>query len=92
MSKDLTTRLAFIKQGENGMQVEIVGEQSTLMSMFHSALMSNGELRNLILPVVMSLMKDEDFLKLSMNDMLNSLRKKMGMDEGSEEDDTLDIN
>jgi hypothetical protein len=54
--------------------------------------MSNGELRNLILPVVMSLMKDEDFLKLSMNDMLNSLRKKMGMDEGSEEDDTLDIN
>ena len=92
MSKDLTTRLAFIKHGENGMQVEIVGEQSTLMSMFHSALMSNSELRSLIMPVVMSLTKDEDFLKLTMNDMLNTLKKKMGMDESNEESDTLDTN
>jgi DNA-directed RNA polymerase subunit L len=91
MSKDLTTRLAFIKQGENGMQVELVGEKGTLMSMVHSALMSNAELRTLLMPVVMGLMKDEEFLKLTMKDMLDALQKNMGL-EDSNESDTLDTN
>lgn len=65
-------RLCFIRQGENGMQIEIVGNAQTLMSMIHSGIMSHFELRRLLMPVMMKIMKDEEFIKLAMNDMLSS--------------------
>jgi hypothetical protein len=67
-------RLCFIRQGENGMEVEIVGNANTLMSMLHSALMSHAELRRLIMPVVMNIMKDDKFIEVVMNDMLSALK------------------
>ena len=92
MSEDLTQRLCFIQRGEHGMQVEIVGEQQTLMSMFHSALMSNAELRQLLMPVMMRLMKDDDFIKLGIDDMMNTLKRRITGDDSDKDENTLDTN
>jgi hypothetical protein len=67
-------RLCFIRQGENGMQVEIVGNANILMSMLHSALMSHVELRRMMMPVFMNIMKDDKFMEIVMNDMLSALK------------------
>jgi len=69
-----TDRLCFVRQGENGMQVEIVGSSDTLMSMVHSAIMSHAELRNILMPVFMAIMKDDEFMNIVMNDVLSKLK------------------
>lgn len=66
-------RLCFIRQGDNGMQVEIVGNGHTLMSMVHSALMTHAEIRKLLIPVFTELMKDEKFLLNALGDALSSI-------------------
>lgn len=73
MEENQEDRLCFYRQGENGMQVEIVGNANTLMSMLHSAVMTHAELRRLMVPVFMSIMKDDKFMEIIMNDMLSKL-------------------
>ena len=78
-------RLCFLKEGENGMQVQIVGEAGTLMTMVQSAILSHVELRKLFMPVMMNLMKSEEFMAVCMQDMLSSMG---GMKD--DEDEILD--
>lgn len=82
-----TERLAFIRQGENGMQVEIVGSPKILMSMLHSAILSHIEVRRLMMPLFMAIMKDDKFMEVAMDDMLSAMK-------GEEEDneDIVDTN
>ena len=80
-------RLCFIRQGSNGMQVEIVGSADTLMSMVHSAIMSHYELRRLLMPVIMKIIKDDKFIEIAMNDMLSHLSPE---DSDGDSDDIID--
>lgn len=75
MSEQEETRLCFIQRGDSQMEIQVVGDGNTLMNMLHSSLMSHLELRKVIMPVVMRLLKDDEFLKVTMNDMLSSLKE-----------------
>lgn len=75
MSEQEETRLCFIQRGDSQMEVQVIGDGNTLMSMLHSSLMSHLEIRKILMPVVMKLLKDEEFLKVTMNDMLSSLKE-----------------
>ena len=57
------------------MEVQVVGDGNTLMNMVHSSLMSHLEIRKILMPVIMKLLKDDEFLKVTMNDMLSSLKE-----------------
>lgn len=83
MSEKEETRLCFIQRGDSQMEIQVVGDGNTLMNMLHSSLMSHLELRKVIMPVVMKLLKDDEFLKVTMNDMLSSLRE---LDDDKEDD------
>jgi hypothetical protein len=80
-------RLFFIRQGKDGMQVEIVGNPQILMSMIHSAILSHIEVRRLMMPLLMTVMKDDKFMEVAMNDMLSIMK---GDDEDDE--DVVDTN
>ena len=82
-----TERLCFIRQGKDGMQVEIVGNPQILMSMIHSAILSHIEVRRLMMPLLMTVMKDDKFMEVAMNDMLSIMK---GDDEDDE--DVVDTN
>lgn len=74
MSKEnVESRMSFTQQGEKGMEIAIVGSGDTLMSMLHSAIMSHTEVRKIIIPVVMSLLKSDEFMKLTLDDMVAGL-------------------
>lgn len=77
-------RLCFLRQGENGMEVQIVGSANTLMSMLHAALISHSELRKIMMPVFQSLMKDDKFFEAVMHDAFSALEGK------SDEEDIID--
>lgn len=77
-------RLCFLRQGDNGMEVQIVGNANTLMSMLHAALISHSELRKLMMPVFQSLMKDDKFFEAVMHDAFSALEGK------SDEEDIID--
>jgi hypothetical protein len=81
--KENIDRLCFIRQGDNGMSIEIVGSPDILMSMIHSGIMSHYELRRLLIPVMMKVMKDDEFMELAMKDMLSKL-------SGENSDDIVD--
>ena len=83
MSEQEETRLCFIQRGDSQMEVQVVGDGNTLMNMLHSSLMSHLDLRKIIMPVVMKLLKDDEFLKVTMNDMLSSLKE---LDDDKEDD------
>ena len=82
-----TERLCFIRQGKDGMQVEIVGNPKILMGMMHSAILSHIEVRRLMMPLLMTIMKDDKFMEIAMNDMLSIMK---GDDEDDE--DVVDTN
>ena len=88
MSEEEETRLCFIRRGDNQMEVQIIGESNTLMSMIHTSLMTHLELRKILMPVVMKLLKDDEYLKVVMNDMLSSLNEL----DDDKEDNILDTN
>lgn len=66
-------RLCFVRKGEDGMEIEIVGNNTTLMAMIHSALLTHVEVRKVLFPVLMALVKDEKFLDIAMQDILDQL-------------------
>jgi hypothetical protein len=81
-------RFAIRKEGDdNGMAVELVGDAHTLSNMLASALMSHTEVRQLLMPVFMQLMKDEDFMMVCMQDMMASITPKS---EDSDDSITID--
>ncbi len=77
-------KLCFIRQGENGMEIQIVGNANTLMSMLHAALMSHAELRKIMMPVFQGLMKDDKFFEVVMHDAFSAIEGK------SDEEDIID--
>ena len=81
---DRRDHLSFTRIGSNGMQVEVKGNADTLRSMFRAAMMEHHDMRKLLIPVIMDILKDEDFLKLGLDDALRAMR---GEDQ---EDLTLD--
>jgi hypothetical protein len=81
-------RFAIRKEGDdNAMAVELVGDANTLSNMLASALMSHAEVRQLMMPVFMQLMKDEDFMMVCMQDMMASISPK---EEDSDDSITID--
>lgn len=84
-------RIAFVRQGENGMEVEICGDSNTLRSMFHSALKSHQDLRSLLMPVIMMLIQDDEFKSLCISDMVDDIGKQFGLTEPDDEE-PLDTN
>jgi len=85
-----TERLCFIRQGKDGMQVEIVGNPKVLMSMIHSAILSHIEVRRLMMPLLMTIMKDDKFMEVAMNDMLSIM--KGDQDDDDDDADIIDTN
>jgi hypothetical protein len=85
MDKSEQERLCFIRQGDNGMQVEIVGSPSTLMSMLQSALLSHTEVRRIMMPLFLTMMKDEKFLEVAMNDAMSFFK-----DDNEDEEEIID--
>jgi hypothetical protein len=83
-----TERLAFIRQGKDGMQVEIVGNPKVLMGMLHSAILSHIEVRRLMMPLFMAIMKDDKFMDVAMNDMLSAMKEE----EDEDDEDIIDTN
>ena len=70
---DNTERLVIRRSGENSMEVEIVGDQQVLMSMIHAALINHQSIRKTLIPVLHMVMKDDDFLRITLEDMMNDL-------------------
>lgn len=66
--------LSLTQIADDEMQVQIVGQKDLLMAMIYSALMKHKAVRDLLMPVVMQVMKDPEFLQASLEDMANSLR------------------
>ena len=89
MSEERIDKLSFERQGENGMGVEIVGSADTLRSMIHAALMNHKDLRTLFMPVILQLMSSDEFRQLCVNDMINDMGKKLGVDDEEEDNDPL---
>ena len=71
--ENVESRISFTQQGEKGMEIAIVGSGDILMSMLHSAIMSHTEVRKIIIPVVMSLLKSDEFMRLTLDDMVAGL-------------------
>ena len=84
--RDMTDRLCFIRQGENGMEVEIVGNAEVLHSMISSALMSHAELRKLFMPIMLSLMADDNFKELCLNDIIGDIGNSLGINLDDDDD------
>jgi hypothetical protein len=80
---DKDQRLVFRREGDSGMAVEVVGDQQTLSNMLASALMGHSEVRQLLMPVFMKLMQDQDFMMVCMEDMMHAISPK------DKDDDTL---
>ena len=78
-------RLAFIRAGENGMTVELVGRIDTLRHMIRATLIDNADIRQLIMPVIVDLMHDKDFMMSMLDDTLSHMTK------GDDEDDTIEL-
>jgi hypothetical protein len=81
---DVRDTLAFTRIGKNGMQVEVKGNADTLRSMFRAALMEHPDMRKLLVPVFMDVMKDPKFIELGLED----LRRSLSRDEDDIELDT----
>jgi hypothetical protein len=87
MSEKIIDKLSFERQGENGMNVEIIGSSDTLRSMFHAALMNHKDLRNLMMPVILMLINDDEFKALCVKDMVADVGKSLGL---TDEDDDVE--
>jgi len=88
MSEKIIDKLSFERQGENGMSVEIIGSSDILRSMLHGALMNHKDLRTLIMPVLMELIKNDEFKALCVKDMVTDIGKNLGL--GNDDDDDVD--
>ena len=84
--RDMNDRVCFVRQGENGMEVEIVGSAEVLHSMISSALMTHAELRKLFMPIMLNLMADDKFKDLCLNDIIGDIGKDLGIDLDNEDD------
>lgn len=87
--RDMTDRLCFVRQGENGMEVEIVGSRDTLSSMITSALMNHAEVRRLLMPIMLGLMAEDKFKELCINDMISDIGSGLGINLDGEDDDPI---
>lgn len=81
---DRRDTLSFTRIGKNGMQVEVKGNADTLRSMFRAALMEHQDMRKLLMPVFMDVMKDPKFIELGLED----LRRSFNGEDDEEELDT----
>jgi hypothetical protein len=79
-------RLAFIRQGEDGMAVELVGRMDTIRNMVRAALQENMELRRLLMPVVVDLMQDKEFMLSLLDDVITEV-----VDNASDKDDSIEL-
>lgn len=70
---DKRDTLSFTRIGKNGMQVEVKGNTDTLRSMFRAALMEHHDMRKLLMPVIMDVLKDPEFMLKGLEDLKNSL-------------------
>ena len=83
--KEPIEKFSISRESEDGMVVELVGNQNTIANMLRSALMSHAQLRRLIIPIVTDLISDKEFLSLMMDDILTQIKKK------DDEDDIIDL-
>lgn len=79
-------RLAFIRIGEDGMAVEMVGRPQTLQSMVRAAISDNPEIRKLLIPVLFEMMNDKAFMLSLLDDVVDDITGKMG-----DNDDTIEL-
>jgi hypothetical protein len=71
MSEETNEILSFERIGENGMKVVVRGTADTLRSMFRAALMEHPDMRKLLMPVIMDIIKDPEFVKQGIQDLLS---------------------
>lgn len=79
-------RLAFIRIGDDGMAVEMVGKPQTLQSMVKAAITDNPEIRKLLIPMVFELMHDKSFMLSLLDDVVDDITGN-----SSDDDDTLEL-
>jgi hypothetical protein len=79
-------RLAFIRVGDDGMAVEMVGKPQTLQSMVKAAITDNPEIRKLLIPMVFELMHDKSFMLSLLDDVVDDITGN-----NSDDDDTLEL-
>jgi len=79
-------RLAFIRVGDDGMAVEMVGRPQTLQSMVKAAITDNPEIRKLLIPMVFELMHDKSFMLSLLDDVVDDITGN-----NSDDDDTLEL-
>ena len=79
-------RLAFIRVGDDGMAVEMVGKPQTLQSMVKAAITDNPEIRKLLIPMVFELMHDKSFMLSLLDDVVDDITGN-----SSDDDDTLEL-
>jgi hypothetical protein len=79
-------RLAFIRQGEDGMAVELVGRMDTIRNMVRAALQDNMELRKLLMPVIVDLMQDKEFMLSLLDDVITEV-----IDNASDKEDSIEL-
>lgn len=80
---DHVERLCFIRKGKEGLDIEIIGSSAVLMNMIQSAMISHAEVRKILFPVMMMLMKDERFLDATIEDIMLEIT-------GQDNDDVID--
>ena len=78
-------RLAFIRIGDDGMAVEMVGKPQTLQNMVKAAITDNPEIRKLLIPMVFELMHDKSFMLSLLDDVVDDITGN------SSDDDTLEL-
>jgi hypothetical protein len=79
-------RLAFIRVGDDGMAVEMVGKPQTLQSMVKAAITDNPEIRKLLIPMVFELMHDKSFMLSLLDDVVDDITGN-----SSDDEDTLEL-